>query len=394
MKILIFTSNFDVSGLNRWLIEDLVDGFISNGDYVTVLLTDIYGSSEKGEQETQHDRLKVIKLSKPRHFRGKLGKLQAHAQTAIALNFGLRKYISKDEFDIGIFTSVGIMSFFKPIRMRKSGEIKKLVFILWDFFPANHIDIGRIRRSYWTKPAKYLEFFSFKNADTIFTMTPRGSEFLRNYHPEVGSKVATQAPWSAVDNNHAPHLNNKRSQKEFNVIWGGQMIPGRGIKTLIDALLIVQSKGISMKATLVGDGPRFEEFKDYVDSSSLLGIEMPGRMNRYKYRNLLLSADVGIATTIPNVSVPTFSAKISEYCAYGVPSIVSIESSSDAGQIIESAGAGIATAAGDAHELSVALLKLYEAKVDGSWESYSSNARKFFEENLSVDVVIAKIKSV
>jgi glycosyltransferase involved in cell wall biosynthesis len=391
MNILLFTSKFDLSGDNRWLMEDLVDEFISLGHMVTVALTDIYSDQYKGELKTGSDLLRVIKFSHSLHSTGRIAKVRAHLSTAISIHREFDNYVGNEKFEICIFTSVGVMSFYKPRFMRSSGRVEKLVFILWDFFPANHIDIGRIKKRFWTKIAKKFEFLSFKNSDLIYTMTPKGSEFLSRYHPKVQGKVLTQPPWSEVEIDHINILNSGRSKSEFVVVWGGQMIPGRGIKTLIDALVIVQRGGMSMTVKLVGDGPKFEEFKGYVDSSQLYGVQMLGRLDRVSYRNLLISADVGIATTIPNVSVPTFSAKISEYCAYGVPCIVSIETSSDAGQIIAQAGAGIACDAGDAEGLARALVQMYTAKFDGNWEQYSYRARKFFEENLASGVVAGKI---
>jgi hypothetical protein len=108
---------------------------------------------------------------------------------------------------------------------------------------------------------------------------------------------------------------------------------------------------------------------------------------------MLTHADAGIAITVPNVTIPTFSAKISEFCAYGVPVVVSIESTSDAGMIIQSAGAGVTCVAGDVDGLKQSIASLLRAKQAGDLGNYSTAARRLFEEKLSVRFAVDTIIS-
>ena len=114
-------------------------------------------------------------------------------------------------------------------------------------------------------------------------------------------------------------------------------------------------------------------------------VRFVGRLSRPEYRKLLCSAHVGLAVTVPGVSPPSFPSKIVEYCGLGLPVIVAVEPSSDAGTLVEARGAGLSIPVSDADALAKALRRLQAELSDGLLVERSQRARAFYLGELSAE---------
>lgn len=89
-------------------------------------------------------------------------------------------------------------------------------------------------------------------------------------------------------------------------------------------------------------------------------VRFVGRLARPEHRELLCSAHVGLAVTVPGVSPPSFPSKIVEYCGLGVP-------------------------VSDADALAKALRRLQAELSDGLLVERSQRARAFYLGELSAE---------
>ncbi|MET4583957.1 glycosyltransferase involved in cell wall biosynthesis [Conyzicola nivalis] len=369
-------------------MDDLVDEFARAGHHVSVLAIDTKNPWAKGFQGEISPGVNLFSAGPQRKRSGAVGRLVNHATTLWRLHTAGFSWASKQEFDLVVYTSVGMFTWYFPRRLRASGGTKRSAMVLWDFFPIQHIEIGRIARWVPAGLLKYLERNALIGADAIVVMTPRNVDFLRRYHPGINARISIAAPWSNLDQAGFDQLEvqrYRRTSAEFNLLWAGQMIEGRGLEVLFAALVQLEREHPDLVTTVVGDGPKREAFERSAAELGLKSVRFLGRLPRSDYRALLTDADAGIAITIPNVTIPTFSAKISEFCAYGVPVVVSIEDSSDAGQIVEDAGAGFSSSAGDVGALQDSISRLVNAKRDGTLQDISRSARALYTEKLSVE---------
>jgi glycosyltransferase involved in cell wall biosynthesis len=395
LKVLIVTSDFSGPRKAPWLMDDLAEEFVRKGHSVSIMATDSKRPWPIGDNNEVMPGIRLFGSGPTRVRSGRLGKVLGYAATVWRLHTSGWQWAKRQHFDIVVYTSIGLFSWYFPRRLRSSQPTLRSAMVLWDFFPIQHIEIGRIGSRVPARLLKALERESIKGADAVVVMTPRNVEFMAKYHGEFKTRVAVAAPWSVLARVDFDAIESARAERtastEFRLVWAGQMIEGRGLDVLFKALSSLEPEFPHLSTLVVGDGPKRDDFERMAASLDLKSVEFTGRLPRSVYRQMLTDADAGIAITVPNVTIPTFSAKISEFCAYGVPVIVSIEDSSDAGTIVSDAGAGLSSAAGDVAALSKSIRALLAAKAEGSLITYSQAARALFERELSAEYAVDTI---
>jgi glycosyltransferase involved in cell wall biosynthesis len=266
------------------------------------------------------------------------------------------------------------------------------VFVLWDFFPIHQLEIGRISSRFLHAPLRAIEALSMKSADVIAVMSPANERFLREYHASVHTRTIIVPPWASDPLSAAEGCVPRRER--FTLIFGGQLVAGRGLDTLLHAARRLQDDRLTIDLLIVGDGPARADLIALAEQIGLVNTKFLSTLPREEYRRLLQTAHVGVAITVAGVSPPTFPSKIIEYCASGVPVVVCVETASDAGTIVEAAGAGLAVPAGDEAGLASAIGALYEEHVNGALKSRAGRARALFEAELSVSRAASNIRAV
>ncbi|TFD30221.1 glycosyltransferase family 4 protein [Cryobacterium cryoconiti] len=389
MRVLIVTGHFSGEGLNPWLLDDLATAFSDAGDEVDVLVHDTKNPRAIGRNEYADSRIRLLSVGPSKIRAGSAGKLLNNVAAGWGLhNLGFR-LVHDSVYDLCVYTSIGAFSWGLPARLRRKGIARRSVFVLWDFFPIHQIEIGRIRVKFLHAPMRALEARSIRNADVIAVMSPANERFLRRYHPNLKAKTIVIPPWASDALNPETFRSTPKLER-FTVLFGGQLVAGRGVDVLLRAWLRIQIEGRDVDLIIAGDGPARTELMLLAERIGLTNVRFVGALPRDEYRALLRSAHVGVAITVAGVTPPSFPSKIVEYCASGVPVVVCVEPASDAGTIIEAAGAGLAAAAGDVAGLAQALDALFEEHKTGTLEVRARNARLFFEEELSVTRAVGR----
>ena len=392
LKVLIVTSDFSGPRNAPWLMDDLAAEFARIGHSVTILATDIRVPWPRGDNGEVQPGIRLFGAGPKKARSGLLGKVAGYGAAAWQLHTRAFKWAKQEDFDVVVYTSIGLFSWYFPRRLRSRLSTLRSAMVLWDFFPIQHIEIGRIGKGVPPNLLKALERQAIKGADAVVVMTPRNVEFMAAYHGDLKTRVAVAAPWSVLARDAFDSIETQRAMRtnanEFHLVWAGQMIEGRGLEVLFEAISGLEQEFPGLSTIVVGDGPKRRDFERMAASRKLKSVTFTGRLPRGVYRELLTDADAGVAITVPDVTIPTFSAKISEFCAYGVPVVVSIEDSSDAGDIIQAAGAGLSSKAGDVAELRKSIRTLIAAKADGRLSAYSFAARALFERELSATYAV------
>jgi glycosyltransferase involved in cell wall biosynthesis len=287
-----------------------------------------------------------------------------------------------------IFSSIGITTAGFPRRLRRAGVSKSLAFILWDFFPIHHIEVGRVRVRWLHRPLKVLERAALSTADVIAVMSPRNESFLAHYHSGLFASTIVVPPWSRwTAQTETPKLN------QFTVVFGGQMVPGRGVETLLGAARLLQARAQPIEVQIIGEGPTRQRMEALAGHWALRNVRFLPSCPREEYRGVLMRAHAGVAVTVPNVSIPSFPSKIADYCAAGLPVIVCIEDASDAGDIVAAANAGIKVAAGDEGALAQAIETMLQEHEQGTLAERGNAARALFVRELSAERAAQRLLS-
>jgi glycosyltransferase involved in cell wall biosynthesis len=392
MRILIVTGNFAGENRNPWLLDDLAIALADAGDDVDVLAYDTKHGRTQGRNQYSDKRIRVFGVGSKKVRQGRLGKLASYLSAGWGLHTAGYRMVRRRRYDLCIYTSIGMFSWGLPSRLRREGIARRTVFVLWDFFPVHQLEIGRITQKALSRPLKILEAQSMKRADVIAVMSPANERYLRIYHRSVHARTAIIPPWASdpisLGAGHVPR------RERFTVIFGGQLVPGRSVETLLHAARILESALVPLDLLIIGDGSGRSDLMALAKRLGLESATFVSRLPRDEYRKLLQSAHVGIAVTVAGVTPPTFPSKIAEYCASSVSVVVCVEPASDAGTIVKAAGAGLSVPAGDEAKLASAIRALYEEHANGLLESRARRARELFENELSVSRAADRIRAL
>jgi len=385
VKILLVTANFAAPGVNPWLLDDLATSLVTAGHDVDVIVNSPTAPRPTGLAGTSPERLRVFSVGTDFAPGGAIGKLRSYISTGIRLHTAGWKFAKQSEYDLCIFTSIAAFSFGFPGRVRRARIAKKLLFVMWDFFPVHQMEIGRIRPG-MHKILRAIERAAISPSDILAVMSPANESFMRAYHPGLYGSYVVIPPWAS-----SPESTGTVKNQRFTVLFGGQLAKGRGVDTLLHAADVLQRNETDIDIVIAGTGPDEQALKTLAARLGLNNVNFAGQLDRGAYREILRRAHVGVAVTVPGVSVPSFPSKIVEYCANGVPVIVSVESTSDAGAFIESRGAGLVTTAGDDQQLAAAIAQLAAEHASGTLEARAHAARRVFDSELSVSVAAQRM---
>jgi glycosyltransferase involved in cell wall biosynthesis len=387
-RVLVVTSVFAPVGGNPWLIDDLVEVMAQKGAVVDVVVLDTKQPRPRGRQASATDGVAVWSVGPERAPASRTRALTAYLGGFARLHTSTWRQIRHRDYDLCVFTSIAVATGGFPARVRRAGVARTLVLVMWDFFPIHHVEIGRVpsQLSPWLRRA---ESAAISASDVVAVMSPRNADFLHAYHPHLDARVIDVPPWSA----ESPATRDPAPRDDtFTVVFGGQLTAGRGVETLLEAARLLGERGDPADIHVYGWGPSRLALQEAARSTGLTNLTFHDPVPREDYRRLLRRAHLGVAVTVPDVSVPSFPSKIVDYCQAALPSIVCVEDSTDAGQIVELAGAGIAVPAGDAVALAEAIRRV---RLDPSaWNSMSEAARELYDTRFTVDAAATAILAV
>lgn len=379
-SICVVTTRLTGDEANPTLIDDLVAELVEQGASVDVDVVDVETAHSgprtayRGATVFDHGPVRITETRLPRI----LLRLWWGGRGLISI----RRRLRRRRYDLALYFGPAFLTLGTPGWIRRTGRCRRLVHVLWDFFPVHQVEIGRLPRGPQNELLRRLEAANMRHADAVVLMTRRNADFFGSYYPELTPEVLVHPPWGR------PSLDDPRRPKPegpFTVVFGGQLVQGRGVETLVEAVRILQGRRLDVEVKIVGDGPdrtRLEELARAVESITFLD-----RMPRREYLALLAGADCGVAVTVPGVSVPTFPSKTVDYTRMGLPVVAALETNSDAGALVQGSGAGLAVPAGDPQRLADALAQLHHERQSGTAGVRSAASRRLFEEHFDVGVV-------
>lgn len=379
LRILIVTSVFARSADEAWLVDDLAEALVRAGNDVDVIVADAKRGRPAGLQPSRRDGIRVFSVGPRRDRRSVVGRVVGHA----AVGFGLwgrgRRWARRERYDLGLYTSVASFSWGLPGHLRRRRVVKSLTLVLWDFFPIHQLEIGRIRAA-WAAPAlKAIEAAAIRPADHVALMSPANVAFFHRYFPKLSMRTITVPPWSS--SGQEEDVATVADSSRLLAVFGGQLVRGRGVETILEAADLLSDAPVDI--VIAGDGPERARLERL--AAGRARVRFVGQLARPEYRTLLQSAHVGLAVTVPGVSPPSFPSKIVEYCGLGLPVIVAVEPSSDAGTLVEAKGAGLSIPVSDAGALARALRQLHGELREGHLIERARRARAFYVAELSAE---------
>lgn len=390
MRILIVTGTYG-NRSNPWLLDDLAREFVTAGHTVDVVVHDATGARPRGLIATDIPGLTALSVGSTKARKGRVQKLFGYMQAGIGLHTDGYRFARRNTYDLCISTSIASFSWGFPSRVRRRKIARLFVLVLWDFFPIHQLEIGRIRRGPASRLMKTIEGLAISDADVVALMTPANEAFFRSYFPRLNAQTIIVPPWSSSGSVFDDGV---VKRDRFTVIFGGQLAKGRGVETLLHAAAELARSGEAIDIVIAGDGSERNRLQTIADDLRLSNVHFVGAIPRDAYRVLLSSAHVGIAITVPGVTPPTFPSKIVEYCGLGIPVVVCVETSSDAGDTIERRGAGLKVTAGNASDLAAAIRTMHLKHIDLSLPLMATAAHDLYLSEFSTKSAVRRFETV
>lgn len=372
MNILMLCTKFSLVESDGWLTNDLAAAFSEQGHDVTVVCLDWSGESSV-QTKILYENVFVInipaKLNKFRFSSEAVKKLYKwFLASAGAIPFVSRKIPAK-EVDIFIGFSPVAATFWLQRYLLKKLRPKFKYMILWDFFPKYHSELGLIPPGRGYSVAKYIENMAVNKYDVVGVMSEANVKFFYSefYFPQ--GRVEVLPLWGPAL--LASHVDRAAVRAEYNFpengilcVFGGQLIPGRGIELLLRLAKSIKNALPNVLFVVAGKGPQEFFLRQELEKDELKNVRYIGQVPRDQYLQLIAACDIGLVFNSGTVSVPTFPSKTIDYFRAGLPILGAVEEATDFSEILQAEiGAGYSSAAKDFESVRNNLLLMCESDV-------------------------------
>ena len=265
-----------------------------------------------------------------------------------------------------------------------------LMLINWDFFPIYHYQLGLIPKPLY-RFLKRAENAIYNKYHIIGLMSPRNVDFIKSNYSINKSTSCQVVPLWGPSRVYGRKVDT-RIGKSLICVFGGQLIPGRGIEKLIELAIFSKEQGIDAKFEIYGDGPeRNRILKDICERRVGDLVAYRGSKPREVYLKHLASADIGLVFNSGKVTVPTIPSKCIDFFRAGIPILAYVEEATDFGEILENqarAGWSFSPKTADAM---FSAFKSIAAMEPAERALYGSNGQKWYLDHMTVEKVAKQI---
>ncbi|MGL5324645.1 MAG: glycosyltransferase family 4 protein [Aeromonas sp.] len=391
MKILFLCSRLDLSGKAPWLTNELVEQFRKEGDIIDICFYDWSCKNKKQVIQTENSDEVIVVQPKTNKF-GKIYKWLIEPFFSIGY---FRKKIVRDGYDLIIFFSPAITLGFINFFFKRKYNCKSL-FILWDFFPYHHYQIGLIPRVL-LYPFSIIEKICIYSSDIVGLMSKKNIEYFNNKYSSYSGVKCHVPIWGGgavyvknIDNEMSVRNKYGICDNDFICVFGGQLEPGRGIEHILEIKRKISNENI--KFFIIGSGSLKSEIEIKIKKEGMKNVFMYDLVPREDYLFLLSLSHIGLVVTVENVDVPTFPSKTIDYFRCAKPVIAIVEKSTDYGFFVQDvACAGYSYNHEQINSVAKCIEMLYNSP--DLCKTLGNNGAKYYQENLFVENITKKIKN-
>lgn len=175
------------------------------------------------------------------------------------------------------------------------------------------------------------------------------------------------------------------------IVYIGTLGTSYDIKSIIDAIKILNNKGISnLKFIVMGDGPLKPDFEDYAKNKNI-NYEFTGRLDYQKMVGILCSCDIAV-NPINGFSVSSIINKVGDYAAAGLP-VINTQNSAEYRELLDKYHAGLNCINGDVKDIAEKMEKLVTNKKERITMGKANRlmATEFFDRNKTYNEIIKRI---
>ncbi|BBT41362.1 Glycosyltransferase involved in cell wall bisynthesis [Pseudomonas guariconensis] len=351
MNIVMLCTKFSLVQNDPWLTNELADALQAQGHSVSVLNLDWAAKAGTARvNQVTPSGVRVISVG-PVQLRSRLpllSRLVKWVGSSYRVVSLLRKQVKDAELVIGFSPAVTMAL---PLLWLRYIYRVRSYMVLWDFFPYHQQQIGLLPSGLIFRTARWIENLLIRCFDQVGCMSLANIAYLKSHYDlRTQQKVNVLPIWGK----HIPLQSINRDEVRSAaglpidrsiVIFGGQLVHGRGLEDLLLAARLSAKSGGGVHFLIMGSGTLESLVQSYLEEG-LGNLTWIARVPRNDYLKVAQACDVALVCTVRNVDVPSFPSKTIDYLRLGLPIVASVEKSTDYGDFIVEQGVGVSVEAG------------------------------------------------
>lgn len=384
MRILVVSQHYYPE---RFSVNDIAEGLFKLGHEVTVLTgRPNYGLHEiiPEYKHVKFEKINDINVHRVRVYPRKLSRMSVIRNYLSFHRTAKRKVNKLGEFDLVLTISLSpVISIAPAIKYAKKHKVPCILYCQ-DLWPESTVVTGAVKKNSLLYKLLYKWSVSlYKECDRIIISSPSFKDYFENelHIKDKGFKTIYQPILNSNKNLEPVVYKNK-----YNIVYAGNIGKIQLTTQLVDAMRYVKSE--DTKLYLMGMGSELSNIKHKIESEHITNVEYAGALPIEKaetyYKNadaLIVSLKEGgtVGKTIPNKAI--------QYLKYGRPLLGVIKG--DAKELLSRAN-GTIFSDEDPKEIARKIDELL-AKSDKEKAQMGLNNKKFFEDNLSSEVLVKEL---
>lgn len=395
MRIILLTTKYSIDQGNEYLTNDLVEELVGFGNTVDVINLD-WSSKSTLKILDECDSIRVLNIpainwgSKriPVFVKNIYKWLFASADSLSIID----KFVANSNYDLVISFSPASALYSIINHIKNKYPNAKSYMILWDFFPRYHFELNLIP-SLLFNFAKFIENKAINKFDIVGLMSKANVDFFKKEFPSFRGKTEVLRLWGPIKAVPIVRIDDVRkmyaiSKEKIVCVFGGQLIPGRGINLLLEVAKLMRQTSPNLLFAVAGDGPLLPLVLSAQDSYG--NLKYVGKLNRNEYMDFLLAANVGLVFNSGLVTVPTYPSKSIDYFRASLPIISAVEVATDYGEILENEiQAGFSSSALNVEAVIRNIEKLTES--EELMKKLGENGYRYFKKMMTAKVIATQI---
>lgn len=390
MRILFISSQFPTLQTSSNIYTDLAEELFKKGHYVKVVVS---------EERKNINNTIVTKERGLDILRVKCGNIYGVNFIEKTLTFitisnklikALKKYCSKDQYDLILFSSPPV-TFNKVVKWAMNYFKCPSYLMMKDIFPQNGLDIGLYNKIH---PVyiyfKHQEKKLYQISSKIGCMSPMNINYL-NKKSNVPLEKLELFPNTVKISKHnfVSYEEKENIRKEFGIskndivaVFGGNFGRPQGLGFLLEIIEKYKNKK-NIKFLLIGTGTEKDKIVSYIKRNNLNNSIVREYIPREKYEKLLSSCDIGLIFLDHRFTIPNFPSKTLSYFECALPILAAIDNNTDYGDMLRKTNSGLTSIHGDLKEFKKNFDILIKDKKLRN--KMGKNGRKYYEKNCNVE---------
>lgn len=369
---------------------------MNNIDYsknnVELITSDFFHGKKEKHKLTKDDikqlPYKVTFIEEPGYKRNiSIKRLISHK----ILSTNLRRYLDKlDVYPDIIYCAVPSLSLAKEVAKFAQKKNIKFIIDIQDLWPEAFKMVFNIPiiSNIIFYPMKRNAEYIYRSADSIVavsdTYANRAAEINKKYNEKVSVYLGTDLDYFDECKEKSNYI---KDEKIFEIAYLGTLGSSYEIKNVIDAIKILNDKGINnIRFSLFGRGPLESNYKEYAEEKNVK-CEFTGRLDYETMVGRICSSDIAV-NPIRKGSAASIINKVGDYAAAGLP-VINTQESKEYRKLVEDYNIGFNVDNNNPEQMAEKIIKLYDNK--SLREEMGKNNRKLAEEKFDRKKTYLKI---